>query len=257
MDESEDPDGTFVLGGYVASAEKWAEFSKEWEEMLPNGVLDKHGYYFKMSEMAARPERLERVPSFYRIIEKYVVMALSCRINAVEFKHALDRIYVPDMEIDWGHMTKPYVVAFRMLMEAFHDYWSKLGRIPAAEKVEFYFDERSEKKIIRKHWDAYMSERPEDIRRHYGNEPRFEDDRDFLPLQAADLWAWWVRKWYMEGTPEKIGKPDFGSWSGSRLDLTKLDIRVDEDGAFKAIKSMLRTQIEPDCQIYDLRQPKG
>lgn len=67
------------------------------------------------------------------------------------------------------------------------------------------------------------------------------------------MWAWWVRKWYTEGTPEKIRKPEFGLWSGSRNDLDKLDIRVDEDGAVRAIMSVLRTQIESDIPIYDRR----
>jgi len=191
MDESEDPDGTFVLGGYLASAEKWASFSRAWEEMLPLALRDKRGYYFKMSEMASSPERLERVQAFYRIIEKYVLMSISCRINAAEFQRAMARIYVPGVNIDWGSdMGKPYVVAFRMLMDGFHDYWSKLEHpIPEDEKVDLYFDERSEKNIIRKYWEEYMAERPPEIRRHYGHEPHFEDDRDrdFLPLQAADV----------------------------------------------------------------------
>ena len=48
------PDGDFILGGHIATAETWANFSKEWEELLPLAPLAKNGKrHFKMSEMAA------------------------------------------------------------------------------------------------------------------------------------------------------------------------------------------------------------
>ena len=36
----------FVLGGYIASAEAWAAFSKDWEQILPLGIRDKKGFHF-------------------------------------------------------------------------------------------------------------------------------------------------------------------------------------------------------------------
>ena len=69
MDESYGDTGILVLGGYIASAESWTHFSKEWEEMLPYGIRDKDGrYHFKMSEMATNEDRMQRIPGFFRII---------------------------------------------------------------------------------------------------------------------------------------------------------------------------------------------
>jgi len=45
-----------------------------------------------------------------------------------------------------------------------------------------------------------------DIRRLMGANPRFESDIDFLPLQAGDLFAWWIRRWESAG---RFDKPDF------------------------------------------------
>jgi hypothetical protein len=65
IDDSTDEGGTFVLAGHIASAEVWSNFAKEWEEMLPFGIRGKDGkFYFKMNEMAAVAERMERVGAF-------------------------------------------------------------------------------------------------------------------------------------------------------------------------------------------------
>jgi hypothetical protein len=62
IDESYSNDGTYVLAGYIASVEEWASFSREWQELLPYGTLDKDDqFHFKMSEMAINEERMKRV----------------------------------------------------------------------------------------------------------------------------------------------------------------------------------------------------
>jgi hypothetical protein len=63
VDDSYTPNGEFVLGGHIATAKHWAEFSKEWEALLPLGTLsNENAYHFKMAEMAQTPERISRVP---------------------------------------------------------------------------------------------------------------------------------------------------------------------------------------------------
>jgi hypothetical protein len=75
-DNSATPNGEFVLAGHIASDDPWARFLKEWDDLLPFGVLAENGkYHFKMSQMAATPERMERVPAFYWVIEKYVLLS--------------------------------------------------------------------------------------------------------------------------------------------------------------------------------------
>jgi hypothetical protein len=79
----------------------------------------------------------------------------------------------------------------------FHNRNAELIRhlLPDGERIDFYFDTRSEKSAITKGWEAFVSRRPDAFRQFCGATPRFEDDKDFLPLQAADFWAWWIRKW--------------------------------------------------------------
>jgi hypothetical protein len=230
IDESESgPGGEFILAGHIAPAEQWALLSKEWEQMLPFGTLaDDGSYHFKMSEMGASPERMSRVPAFYRLIEKYVTVSISCRVNLADFANAKNRLKEAterqNIFVDFGDWLNPYFYSFRMLMDRFHAGREQLSDpIPLTENVDFYFDERLvEKKIIHAAWDGIMDSMPSDARKYYGSDPRFEDDRKFLPLQAADLWAWWVREWYEEDAtelPDKMRDFDFGTWRGRKRKL--------------------------------------
>ena len=126
--------------------------------------------------------------------------------------------------------------------------------IPLDEQIDFIFDYQDEKKTILSIWDEYIKARPDEAKKYYGTAPRFEDDEKFLPLQSADLWAWWVRKWYNEGTPEKIKAVDFSEFNihATRKHL-KIEITFDEVQLVKIIKRTLREQIDADHSIYDVK----
>jgi hypothetical protein len=198
IDDSSDPGGIYVLGGYIASAEAWAEFSREWEELLPLASVSRSGVRrFKMAQMAASEGRMAHIPAFYRVIERHVLASVSAKINVADLRRVQARILVPGLDIEWGTYKNPYFVTFRCLMDMFHIHRPKMSELlPADQKIDFYFDNQSDKKAIVEMWDNYIIERPDEVRKFYGAAPSFRDDEEFLPLQAADFWAWWVRKWY-------------------------------------------------------------
>jgi hypothetical protein len=256
IDESVTDGGWFVLGGYLANTKTWAAFAKDWEEMLPFAVRGPNGNYrFKMREMAVSPERLERVPAFYRIIEHHNLCSLSCRINVAMVAQARARIMIPNIYVEWDWADNPYKLAFRCLMDMFHTNRPKMaGSFPLSESIDFIFDERSEKKFVLEMWDGYMNSRDPETRKLYGSHPRFESDEKFLPLQAADLWSWWVREWTEAGTPEKIRTRDFGSWKSSKEPMG-VDISFNEDQMTNALIAMLRPQLLPGIPILDRKNP--
>ncbi len=253
IDDSYREGAEFVLAGHIASADVWAKFSEEWKSLLRYGTLASNGkYHFKMTEMAQTQERLERVPAFYRLIEQYVLVSISCKINVADLARAKQRLWVQNLKIDWGDFENPYFVAFRCLLDTFHNRREVTDKIiPANEKVDFIFDQQSESRAILLAWDGYIATRPADAK-PYGALPRFKDDQECLPLQAADLWAWWVREWYEDGTPEKIGKPDFGIFAAGK-ERPILSISFDEDELTKSLSSIVRGGIEPGRPIYDVR----
>jgi len=256
IDESCDEGGVFVLAGCISDAESWAAFTKEWEEVLKYGTLNKHGrYHFKMSEMALNEERMSRVPLFLKIIEKYVLGFISAKINVSELKRALSRIRIPNVHINWDALSSPYYVTLRCLLDMFHLARNQMvDAIPLDEQIDFIFDYRDEKKTILSIWDEYIKARPDEVKKYYGAAPRFEDDEKFLPLQSADLWAWWVRKWYNEGTPEKILAGDFGEFNlKATRKHSRVEISLNEEQLVEDIKRTLRGQISADHIIYDVK----
>jgi hypothetical protein len=235
------PSGEFVLGGHIAPAENWALFSKEWEDLLPLGTRAKNGnFHFHMVEMASQSARMERVPRFYQVIEKYVTLSISCRLNSDDFVRAQERMKIVAARMNWhincGRWNNPYYFLVRALIDKFHKVrHEKIDRIILVdEKVDFIFDKQSEEAFIREAWSLWVEYRDEAIRNRYGVAPRFEDDQEFLPLQAADLWAWWVRHWYEEDAvdlPDKMRLYDFGKWKGTLRPMTYFSINEDQISA--------------------------
>ena len=68
------------------------------------------------------------------------------------------------------------------------------------ETVDVVFDERpeEEKVVIRDAWNLYLATVTDEVRSTTGKPPVFADDKQVLPLQAADMWSWWCRKTWLE-----------------------------------------------------------
>lgn len=212
VDESIDKD-LIVLAGYIASAESWVRFSSAWEGLLkPFGVLGSDGRYrFKMSEMALNSERLSRVQTFYRAIEDISPLAISMtmQVGALEAaRKRVLRIHRNPLQISGVEgpiVDNEYIFAFMRLVESFYevrDHQEIIDLFDKKTKIDFIFDDRGEKRAILSSWDLFLSSVTD--RDKYGATPRFENDDEFLPLQAADLLAWWVRKHELNPDNAKI-----------------------------------------------------
>jgi len=250
IDESES-DGLLVLAGHIAPVQNWAALASEWEQLLPRfGTLGDHGYHFKMSEMAATEDRLENVKPFNRLIEKHVSCSISVSLKLADILNARDRLIVPGMRIDLGELANPWMLGFRCLLDMLASNRDMLAElIPPDAPIDFYFDERSEKHKIYRGWDEYLEGRPQ-LRHLYGNQPVFGSDQKYVALQSADLWAWWIRRWHLAGTPAKIAGPNFGSWEGKRKGFFKADISFNEDQLFTTFKQ-LAEEILGKASVFD------
>jgi len=252
MDESMgDDSGVFVLGGHIASAETWVRFTQEWEELLPRfGVLSgDNRYHFKMSEMTC-PGRIDNVLPFYRAIERHNLLPISFKLNVRDLRRAQARVSIGGTFIDWGYVDNHYSFSMRSLMDLFHSNKGELQRqLSLEEPIDFIFDERAEKKAILAGWDMYLANKPEDIRKCYGSHPRFEHDHKFLPLQAADFWAWWVREWYEQAAPERIVQRDFGVWPNIKPTQAAIIGSMSEDQIAENFVSWFRAGT--DRHVFD------
>jgi hypothetical protein len=256
IDDSYRPDGMFVLGGYIASAENWAKFASEWEELLTwGGVLHKSGVkVFKMNEMMQSTERMERIPAFRKVAEKHALLSVSCSFEMAAHRRALSRIYVPGKPIDFGWFRNPYLFCFRALMDKFHNSKQMFEQFLALdEPVNFVFDEQTEKKMVLEAWESYLAARPMGYRDLYGSTPKFENDLVYLPLQAADLWAGQTRIWKESGEFEaemdalSKGEPIENCARGA------IAIEFSEDDITEGLCQILAAQ-EPSLVVVDLKK---
>ena len=87
LDDSSSDQGVHVLAGYVARAESWAAFAKDWEQILPRAYIGKSGKRrFKMSEMARG--HMNDVPLLYNVISEHVTCSVSMVIRSDDLERA-------------------------------------------------------------------------------------------------------------------------------------------------------------------------
>lgn len=243
MDESYTRYGkndSFVFAGGIATAESWALFASEWEALLPeHGQMDKAGNkYFHTSEA---PKDSPAHELFWRVIENRVPALVSSQFYLSDFESAMKRLYYPGHHLKVDRDVSPFTVGFFCLMNTFHNHREKMTQvIPMAEPIDFYFDNNPEHKgFFRAAWDKYIERVSEEGRRHlYGVEPRYEDDKQFKPLQAADYWASWVRRWYDEGGIPRVRKHKFDRFERSPQKRLYIDINWDEEGLVQLMSRM-------------------
>jgi Protein of unknown function (DUF3800) len=179
-----------VLAGYIANTDAWVDFSKAWQTKLDEAGLA----YFKMNEMVSRPEI---AGYFYRTIEEHdIKAAVSCVIRTDELIQVQRTIRYPPYIIETSKLENPYYFGFKAITDMLAQHQPKLG---IAEPVHFIFDDEGEKVHIPRAWSLMKENSSPEVLALMGDTPVYHDDKKALPLQAADLFAWWILKWEREG----------------------------------------------------------
>ena len=195
VDESED-ESAFVVAGYVASAEAWAAFSDDWHAALHRtpGIWE-----FKCRDAMhlagcfnefTPDERDKKLCDLYEVIDRHVFFEISAVIPMEPFRRIFKNGVLPK------RAESPYYHAFSLIISGLA---RQQGIQGMPEKVDFVFDERViEKGRLLEIWDMLAENAPPDVKPKLGATPIFRSDKDILPLQAADLEAWWLRKRWRE-----------------------------------------------------------
>lgn len=216
----------FVLAGYIAPAERWAALAEEWQALLDE---EPPLTRFKMYDMAQSNVRRDRCEGFYRAIERHVSGAISCTLKANELEAVVDSMPWPDFVKNVEVLKNPYYEAVRAIVQKLAQYQHKFG---ISEPIDFVFDDQTEKTRVLDAWNyMYLSVSP-DIRRLLGDPPIFRIEDTTLPLQAADFWAWWVRRWEEDKNTDGLKNLDFASakvsWKAKR-DMPRIAMLFGED----------------------------
>jgi hypothetical protein len=197
-DESSDDgqSGHFVMAGLLSHSENWAAFSDEWDICLRS---EPRIEYFKMSEAASCSGQFHRfrdnpgardkkLRALAHIINRHVRVAtcsvIDLKAHSETWAKALPK---PNSE--------PYFWPFQNTMTAA---CLELWDLGWRERFEMIFDENvifgpRAKSLypLMKACGGLLEPQAVEL---LPIDPLFRNDRDFLPLQAADLFAWWCRK---------------------------------------------------------------
>jgi hypothetical protein len=210
-----------VLAGYIATVDGWMDFSDDWRTALKEAGLPA----FKMSKIATIDPQFKLTERFYRIAERHVAGSVSCVVDIDALAKVLREVVWPINVFETEKLNNPYYLAFFSIINHLPLYQEAMG---IEETVDFIFDIQNEQENLKgAWWEAFRMTANEEQRKFFGAMPRFERDEDFEPLQAADLLAWWRRKWENEGAfsiPD--GKIKF-PWSKQR-DFPNLNIQFRE-----------------------------
>jgi hypothetical protein len=164
---------------------------------------------FKMTEMVHRPEI---AGYFYRTIEEYnISAAISCSFDTAGLVRFVDQFIEPSAA-GYRRLINPYLYASIQIVENLALAQKKMG---LHEPIDFIFDNEAEKESLVPYWNWIRDSFKPDIRKLICNCPIFRKDEDFMPLQAADLWAWWVRKWFKDGNKDGVANLDL-PWGAKR-----------------------------------------
>jgi hypothetical protein len=226
-----------VLAGYVAPAENWARFSDDWQGLLSMRRLPLE--YFKMKDMTVSEIRREHCEYFYRAIERHVTMALICVVSTSDLRRVIGSIdWAKYPNLDPKGLDNPYPFAVNALVNVFAQNQAEAS---LTEPVDFIFDNEAEKGLIVEAWEHMRLTTSQYVRRFMGNTPVYRDDKRVLPLQAADLLAWWANKWETDNTAPTEEAMKF--WWPRKRSILTLHMAFREADFRKELEYRLRPEV--------------
>jgi hypothetical protein len=192
----------FVLAGWLADSAAWARFSTEWKVALTEPpAID----YFKMQEAWSCADgefrgwnvehRNRKVSRLAGIIKDHARLGVHYVIPYEQYRLLISSSF--------GKRWKdPFVIGSYLFMIASLHFFKDQG---IDEPIDFIFDERKyESDKVQSFYTEFVAGVPDEYKQMIGARPRHEDDKCFLPLQAADMLAWHIRRARAEPDDQKI-----------------------------------------------------
>jgi len=197
----------YFFGGFLMESEQWAEFADAWQAQLHRSPAIG---YFKMHEACARSGefaqfafkrseiRDRKVRDLLEVIETFKPVGIYSTVNWEEFRVQ----QTPYVE---GAAKDPYHCLVPWLFDAVMAWQEQLEIFP--KPVDFIFDEQGDKigNAIHAVFPEVKKTMPELLRKMFGALPMMRDDKQILPLQAADMLVWNLRAHYEP-------KVDYSEW---------------------------------------------
>ena len=192
----------FVLAGYVAKEQQWEVFSDDWQIVL-DLPEPKKLHHLKMAEAYllnnrnsqfygwTEKERDERLKKFVQVINRHAAHGVISVIPIEPYRRLFAGKFSPDI------LDRPYFLSFFGMMTNLIKFTKDRD---LDDRIDFIFDTQGgeSKAILVSQYERYMALAPAEFRKFGPAIPKFEREEDFLPLQAADMFAWHIRRHYWE-----------------------------------------------------------
>lgn len=193
-DSGKDDPPVYVLAGFIARAEQWVGFTDEWADALSRASLS----HFKMQdawtfggEFKGWPfaERDALLRKLAKIVRRHVLAAISARVAHDDYREVFEGQVTPFID-------RAYLFLYwNVMYSAFQ--WQIDNNFN--EPIDFVYDEQVyDADIVNLHFSPFLSTAPKPFRSRIGNRPVHADDKRVLPLQAADMYAWHLRRLFYE-----------------------------------------------------------
>jgi hypothetical protein len=186
----------YILGSLCLPKPLWKRVSEEWGGVL--SATPSVGY-FKASEVWERNEK--KASPFVKLTTEERVAKVSALVDVLSRHDPLTASF----QIEWPvflRFTKTYSLPKGMDNPYFYLYYgaillqSEWGiRVGNPTAVDFVFDNHGSIGDEVKAWyPTFKSSCSPEIKDRLGSDPKFCDEKVVIPLQAADLFAWYARR---------------------------------------------------------------
>jgi hypothetical protein len=179
-----------VLAGVAIESDTLTEFSRAWELALAEHPKIK---YLKMSEAGdfrgefkdwEAGDRNAKLLRLAEALRPYAVLGYGAGLTMPDYQAVIGKLRL--------RRVNPYIVLFHQVV---YGLGRELVDDPCCASIRFVFDEQGKPgkraaKALKAIWHCV----PEEIRLLIPEDPEFKDEKIFLPLQAADLMAWCIRR---------------------------------------------------------------
>lgn len=200
LDDSGSTKGpTFVLAGFIASHEQWERFADAWAETLAEPPTVR---FYKNSQAMSQKDEFDgwsyvdiqkKISDLISVIIPYVTHRVSVSINHEEFSKFL-RVN------DVAPLSDPYYLLFMAMIGMVI---IGLDREGETAPISFVFDEQGHigfkalemVRVIKQNAHLHFTSSQSKL---LVGLPTFADDKRMMPLQAADLYAGNVRRFYID-----------------------------------------------------------
>jgi hypothetical protein len=189
----------YVLAASVAPVAHWLGFADDWDKALR---MRPRIEYFKANEaMRLRGEFLhwskesrdEKVAILRGVISDHNVNNFTCSVPRADFHRVVD-----SSELAKRQFGTPYRFLFWKLIPELMQHLDDGG---VSDRVKFVFDQQVMEQFgLLSEWQTFYERTwlGQKLKKRIAGTPAFEDDKKFLPLQAADLAAWICCRRYQE-----------------------------------------------------------